>query len=251
MDGSEPTALGWTEQLRWLQADWLAIVGGRTPPADVDTWDLAMERLRSHEDGLRYSGQWISGFSDLLHIARVSDGELVHSNVVAWLLTPTARHGLGGALLRAILEAGWPSAPVPNTVRAVVEREVTREYRIADIVVTMGATRLVIENKVWSDESDRQCEDLFELWSDGVSDVRFLLLTLDGHPPRQTRTLAAADAWRSLSYGALVSWLDATVPTMPSTWARSSIEQYLMSLRHLVRVQLPFEIATGGGSVHD
>ena len=108
---------------------------------------------------------WISGYADLLHIARVADGELVHSNVVGWLLTPTAKHGLGDSLLRAIITAGWPGSPV-DAARALVAREVEREYRIADIVVTMGTTRLVIENKVWSDESDGQCEDLFELWAD-------------------------------------------------------------------------------------
>jgi len=43
---------------------------------------------------------------------------------------------------------------------------------------------LVIENKVWSLESDAQCEDLFQLWrNDG--DARFLLISPDGRPPRQ------------------------------------------------------------------
>jgi len=223
----------------------------KSRPVVIDEWPATLERLQADEDTMRDAGMWISGYSDLLHIAKVSEGELVHSNVVAWLLTPTARHGLGGALLRAILEAGWPGLPVPNTARAIVEREVTRDYRIADIVITMGQTRVVIENKVWSDESDCQCEDLYQLWSDGVSDVRFLLLTLDGHPPRQTRTRSAADAWRSLSYASLVAWLDAALPAMRRTAGRSTIEQYLMALRYLVRSLRPFEVAIGGGFVSD
>jgi hypothetical protein len=156
----------------------------------------------------------------LLHVARVANGELVHSNVIAWLLDPTARHGMGAALLAKILSVGWPDVASPDPARATVGREVIREFRIADIVVTAGPTTVVIENKVWSDESDRQCEDLYEIWSDGVSDVRFLLLTLDGHAPRQTKSQAAADAWRSLSYASLVSWLSER-SSLPTTSPKS------------------------------
>jgi len=107
----------------------------------------------------REQNEWVSGPEDLLHIARAADDELLHSNVVAWLLIADGRHRLGDRLLRDLLAEGWPG-PVPDTLHALVEREVVRGPRRADIIVTMGPVTLAIENKMWSDESEMQCQDL-------------------------------------------------------------------------------------------
>src|SRR4051812_1315264 len=110
-------ATGPTEQLgSWNGAfvemanQWSAIAPAGPELADLDAWGETFARMRSREEALRSAGLWISGPSDLLRIARVVDGELVHSNVVGWLLDPTARHGLGDQLLARILAAGWPEA---------------------------------------------------------------------------------------------------------------------------------------------
>jgi hypothetical protein len=156
---------------------------------------------------------------------------------------------MGPALLDDIFALGWPGWPAVNAGRATVVREVTKGHRIADLVVTAGPTTLVIENKVWSDESERQCEDLFELWVDGVSDVRLLLITLDGHPPRQTKSSAAAEAWRRLSYASLAAWLtarDLDASILPSHMA---IQQYAIAIRRLARGTSPFQVLAGGGSI--
>lgn len=203
--------------------------------------------MRQQESALRRDGHWVSGPSDLLAIAGVADRELAHSAVVAWLLAPTARHGFGSRLLEDILVAGW-DPPVPDVSAAVVQREVVRESRRADIVVTAGALTLIIENKVWSVESDAQCEDLYRLWA-GDGDARFLLLSPDGRPPRQTVTAAAAAAWRSMSYAGLVDWLDKHQPAGPQTLALQSIVQYLETLRSLVVHRSAFGIRVGGGHV--
>jgi hypothetical protein len=141
--------------------------------------------------------------------------------------------------------------PYDGAARARVEREVTRSHRIADIVVTFGTTTLVIENKVWSEESELQCEDLYQLWADGVSDVRFLLLTLDGHPPRQTRSREAAEAWRSVSYAGLATWLEARTSSSVADGAEMAARQYALSLRKLVRERRDFVVSIGNGFVDE
>jgi hypothetical protein len=85
----------------------------------------------------------------------------------------------------------------------MLTREESRGGTRADIVVRFGVTTLIIENKVYSPESDRQCEGLYGTWQDAGPDVRYLLLSLNGQPPRTTHSQAAADAWRSISYAAL------------------------------------------------
>ena len=241
----------WHQRASDLAVRWRAIVPSRSHPTDVARWRASFETLSATEELLRASGQWVSGPIDLLHIARVANGELVHSNVVAWLLDPTARHRLGASLLSAILDAGWPTVPYHGAARARVEREVTRSHRIADIVATFGTTTLVIENKVWSDESELQCEDLYQLWNDGVSDVRFLLLTLDGHPPTQTRSREAAEAWRSVSYASLATWLESRTRNSLADGAEMAARQYALSLRKLVPERRDFAVSIGKGFVDE
>jgi hypothetical protein len=242
---------GW-QQLFASMADAWAAIGPRTARAgDASGWPVVYEAMQAQEERLRSDGRWVSGASDLLRVARVVDSELVHSNVVAWLLDPTSRHGLGDRVLSAILAAGWPDEPQPPTSRARVDREVPREHRIADVIVTVGRTTLVIENKVWSDESEAQCEDLYQLWSDGVSDVRFLLLTLDGHPPRQTKSRAAAEAWRSLSYRSLAALVAQVSKGQAATLASLAVLQYLASLDALVGRAEQFTISNEMGAFDD
>jgi len=109
----------------------------------------------------------------------------------------------------------------------------------------------VIENKVWSAESEAQCEDLYQLWSDGVADVRFLLLTLDGHPPRQTKTRAAAEAWRSMSYRSLAALVAEICAQQPATAGLSAVRQYLASLDALVGRADAFSISNELGVFDD
>lgn len=215
---------------------------------DIDLWRSKIAAMRQQELSLRREGLWVSGPSDLLSIGRVADRELTHSALLAWLLTPTGRHGFGSRLLEDILREGW-GEPVPDVTTAVVQLEITRDDRRADIVVTAGALTLIIENKVWSLESESQCEDLYRLWARDGEDARFLLLSPGGHPPRQTRTAEAADAWRSMSYASLARWLRTNLTPYPQTTADGSAIQYLESLRQLFPSPSPFAVRMGGGHV--
>jgi len=234
-----------------LVEDWRAIVGRRGEEPPVEVWERTFEQLKTAQRRLVADGVWVSGYFDLMHLARVADRELAHSNMVAWLLDPAGRHRLGDRLLTALMEEGWRVLRMPQTDGALVEREVVLGGRIADVVVYMGPVTLVIENKVWAQESLRQCEDLYQIWSDSDygSDVRFLLLTLDGHPPRETTSEAAASAWRSLAYPSLGGWLNANLPASPQSIGERTVEQYVSTIRETCRGTRPLEIRIGGGKV--
>jgi hypothetical protein len=241
----------WDADFAAILEVWRSIIG-RVPPApSVETWESSFTQLAAEQRRLVSAGLWVSGPADLMSVARVADDELIHSNVVAWLLSPAGRHGLGDSLLVDLMAAGWPDRPRVDSDAAVVEREVSRGDRRADIIVTMGAATLVLENKVWSDESEGRCEDLFRLWNDPDADVRFLLLSRDGHPPRQTRSREAAEAWRSLSYASLGGWLSGRRLALPGSLAQQSVEQYAATIQRVCRRLEPFRVAIGGGKVDD
>src|SRR4051812_12000136 len=108
--------------MRAMAAEWAALGAPSEGPTGIESWRDAYSQMRDQEEDLRSTGRWVSGPSDLLRVARVVDDELVHSNVVAWLLDPTARHGLGDQVLGRILAAGWPYAEQPVSSRARVDR---------------------------------------------------------------------------------------------------------------------------------
>jgi hypothetical protein len=259
----------WCATFADLDQEWRSVVGTPRSQVPVGDWDRLFDTLRNEERRLTADGLWVSGHADLLHVGRVADDELTHSNIVAWLLKPTSPHGLGDRLLAALMAHGWPADREVETDGAVVEREVLRRnpitgvVRIADVVVTMGPTTLVIENKVGSKESLWQCEDLYQIWLNPGADVRFLLLTPTGQVPKETKTQAAADAWRTLSYPALAAWLSDTLnqtsndklPTSTRSrtrlaLARMTVEQYVATIRESYHTS-PFRVGVGGGNVSE
>lgn len=229
----------WKQDLARMQHAWVAISGVRMAPPSVGAWQAALDRVSSEMAELKVRGHWTSEHADLLHVARIADDELIHSNLVAWLLKPTAPHGFGGALLRDLAREFW-DLDVPNADAAVVSREVSRDdetgRRRADIIVDVGWITLVVENKVWARESKRQCEDLFRLWTERrKGEVLFLLLSLDGRRPVSTVTDEARSAWRGLSYDWLARWLRSRIMAAPPSLARSTAAQYLAALRPLTK----------------
>jgi hypothetical protein len=263
----EPSA--WVATFADLDQEWRSVVGIPRPQVPVGGWESRIDELGNEERALRAAGQWVSGHSDLMHIGRVAGDELTHSNIVAWLLKPTGRHGFGDRLLAALMTQGWPDKHEADTDRAVVEREVSRRdritgaVRIADVVVSMGPATLVIENKVGSKESPWQCEDLYQIWFEPGADIRFLLLTPTGQAPLETKTQAAANAWRKLSYPSLACWLNEelnersneTLKTSPQslaqrTLARMTVEQYVATIRESYGIS-PFSVGVGGGTISE
>ncbi len=122
-------------------------------------WRDAMSAMRRRHDRLVADGLWVGGPSDFLGIIGQARVENTHSLMLAWLLNPTRRHGLGFGLVRRLLEhcSGEP-VPAAPAVRTVKFSE-WRHGREADLVVRGEDFTLIIENKVDADEQPDQCDD--------------------------------------------------------------------------------------------
>lgn len=227
----------WAHQYDELSHEWSMLVGTRLI-TDPETWDRRFRELRGEHQELVNSGLWVSGPEDLLSVIGRRGDELIHSAVIAWLMTPTARHGHGSRILDAMVRFAWPDDPRP-TGPVVVRREVPMESVItgdqarADIVVNIGDSILVIENKVWAVEGPRQCERLYRTWVDEATDVRWLLLSPHGRPPRTTETPEALEAWGCLSYPILAGFVAEALRLSAGaagSIGRQTARQYLTTL---------------------
>ncbi|MER7583189.1 PD-(D/E)XK nuclease family protein [Kitasatospora sp. NPDC097691] len=133
-----------------------------------------------------------------------TEQESAHRDMLAWLLDPAGDHGLGTALLAALLRrTGRPDlAARPGLPRTLVDTEhdlpATPEaaHRRADLVLWTSGTAVVVELKVKSSEHTEQTADLAAHFA-GLHRPHFVFLTLTGeaaaHPdfvPLRLRTLA-------------------------------------------------------------
>lgn len=236
---AELAVADWGRAFELMRAEWqpLALPG----PFRYEDWGSVFDSMKGQQADLERDDQWRAGRADLLHVAGVAGSELVHSAVLAWLLTPSAKHGLGTAFLVDLVRKTW-GMEVEGAGAAAVRREVERRdrgrWRRTDVIVEADKLTLVIENKVYSDESKGQCEDLYRLWArrtkgDGAGDhvVCFVLLSRHGRMPWSVGDDdEARRAWRALSYRWVAGWLSDHVARISSPVARSTAIQYLVAL---------------------
>ena len=192
----------------------------------MDDWPNAIARMESEYRSLVAAGKWTQGPADVFGIVGLSRSELHHSAMLAWLLDPTGRHGMGECFALAFTElvAGVPRESVG--VRRV-QTEVQRRETRADIVVWAQEITVVIEVKVDAGEGMRQCDRLFERFS-AEPGSRFVFLTPSGTAP-STATGPAATAFVPIAWHQVA---DLLASAMASTSCRSTaVVGYLETLR--------------------
>jgi hypothetical protein len=222
------TQPGETEFSRVL-ADWQAT--NAIGVSNIGEWERALEAIARDEQGLRERGAWVHGRDDLFGVLGIQRAEVRHSAMIAWLMDPCARHGLGTRFLASVLRRAFPNDAFAHLAGARTICEVTRGECRADIVIGMTDATIILENKVDAEESPRQCDVLYERFSEDRG-ARFILLTPLGNRP-DTATGDAAEAFASISYGdvrtALREALGAT-PENHAPWGRRTAEDYLLTL---------------------
>jgi PD-(D/E)XK nuclease superfamily len=185
-------------------------------------------------DALLASGRWISGPTTMLEIIGRTRSEAPHEKLIAWLLDPLATHGLGSAVLAALiarLEGGHVLSPEQLT-RARVKTQVVRACSRPDIVVSMPRKRLVIELKIDAGEGDKQTTQQANDYADDPN-AQFVYLTLRDLPPKDPRFkhLLLRDL-----YGCLRRALQtASSPVFPAHMkGRSVAEDYAATLERML-----------------
>ena len=165
-------------------------------------WSAAFIEAVEHQEALLCRGDWWSGSRSLLGVIGRRGLEKVHSAVLAWVLDPNGRHGVGEAGLRRVLDrCGLNGLRVDRHVRVVTEEACRHPdhdtYGYTDIVVRAATWTVVIENKVWAEQHGLQLDLYFDAYqADGTT---FIYLTPDGVRPHSTRPEVAA-AYRRLSW---------------------------------------------------
>lgn len=170
----------------------------------------------------------------LLGLARQ---ELRHSDLLAYLLNPHERHGLGDRFLRAILSRAAPGAPVALEVDRLTfgQLDVWREWEHIDILVLSPADRLaiIIENKVDSSEHSNQLKRYYDIVTRHYPDWRIfaIYLTLYGASPEQAHD---RERYAAMSYTSLADALS-EVCDSPSD---PDVGTFLRHYNQLIRSEL-------------
>lgn len=223
------------EHFEQVHAEWLAITRLPAPTAE------RFIKVKLEADRLMDAGLWTSGPADMLSVLGRQRDELVHSRLLAWLLVPTNRHGLGRGFLTGFLDAIWPDEDLLRTGPVFVETEVNgaglddagtlREAR-ADIVLRGDGLTVLIENKLDAGEQPAQCDRQYWAWASEPGETRWVFLSPSGRAPLTATPGVVADAWRSMSYAqvrnVVAAALDASVPA--AAMGRATATQYLTTL---------------------
>ncbi len=224
----------WRGTMSELQRGWNEISGRRTRALLAD-WRGTMSELRRRHDRLVADGLWVGGPSDFLDIVGMARDENTHSRMLAWLLDPTRRHGLGCALVSRLVEhcTGEP-APASLAVRTTVTFSERRNGREADLVVRGDDFTLIIENKVDAQEQPHQCDDLYSNFKNESTPL-FLFLTPNGRKPRTATAPSARRAFRTLSWPEIRAMIETAVdesrPAPGAAGAVDVVRNYLRTLK--------------------
>src|SRR5687768_2989865 len=110
---------------RWRLAfsDTMAAWAVASAPVLPDGWPDAFDTARVECDRLRSSGSWVTGPTSLLGVIGVRRLEEQHSRVLAWLLDPSGRHGLGIRVLETLFQRCGDGTERPDLPLARVTTE--------------------------------------------------------------------------------------------------------------------------------
>jgi hypothetical protein len=170
----------------------------------------------------------------LFDVLGVENNELVHSNFLAWLLTPNENHGLGTTFIKKTLKLIASRSRFLNINdldfgKLQVNREESGEQGRLDIRIfdPSGLFQCVIENKIKSAEGERQTLRYFEEWSGYYQKEMFVFLSLD---PNQKPL--AKENYVTINYEDIRSLLLESNPTVHKT--KYLIKNYLNTLEQII-----------------
>ncbi len=107
-----------------------------------------------------------------------TDEVKLHSQFLYTLLNPEGSHKKKNKFLEGFLNV----LKIENFDLAEVR--VHKEYKNIDIIIKNSKQAIIIENKIWAGDQDKQIERYYDTISkEGVKDIRIIYLSLDGREP--------------------------------------------------------------------
>ena len=230
-----------------LNAEWVALRQRR-----VKRWEESLKAMTAEAERLRAAGSWQTGPTDFFGVTGRSRHELTHSAMLGWLLDSTGRHGLGNRLAVALLSL--VGLDVGAADHFVVSREVSGG-NAADLVLSGGGLKVVIENKVDAIEQPLQCQRL----TDDHPDAQALIPrrtafqeSLHNSPERVSGgdrgggSTAPAGASRDGSDGTRTRDLRRDRSASGSLTRGHSMARARLGMRQLCASRDPFQAVSGG-----
>ncbi|MFA9397435.1 MAG: PD-(D/E)XK nuclease family protein [Clostridiaceae bacterium] len=172
--------------------------------------------------------------------------EIRHSNVLAWLLNPKENHGLGDVFIKKFIQTLFylnknivlksNLTLFDISLMDYYDFNIRREWRNIDILAVSDENKLVlvIENKIWSKESNHQLKkylDIVDKEFSGYSKI-FVFLTPYGDSPSDENN------WIIFNYKSVFDILSKSIELKSESLSSSVkifIEQYLEILgRYIV-----------------
>ena len=203
---------------------------------------LALQRLILDED-LEHFEDLLAEFN-LFDVLKIERRELQHSALLAWLLDPSASHGLQDYFLRRFLTAAAEKAqddgvtgitPLHVDAWELANVEVATERHNIDILLISNADQIVciVENKIGASEHSSQLKRYLDTVEREYPDLtQFpIFLTPDGIEPESETD---AERYVALGYQQIADLIDRTVNTRGSTIS-SAIAQFLAQYARTLR----------------
>jgi PD-(D/E)XK nuclease superfamily len=210
------------ERFSMLKTEWVAL-RRRDDECLVEGWEASLRAMNAENERLRAAGSWQTGPADFLGVTRRSRHELTHSAMLGWLLDSAGRHGLGNRRVVALLS--HVGLDVGADHHFVVRREVAGDTAVADLVLTSGELKVVIENKLDAIEQPWQCQRLAD---DHPEAQALIFLTLTGRAPATARP---EDSWQSVRWSDIAKLLEEALRDSGPARGRHIAEDYLSTLR--------------------
>ncbi|WP_019376137.1 PD-(D/E)XK nuclease family protein [Virgibacillus halodenitrificans] len=171
--------------------------------------------------------------------------EIRHSNVLSWLLTPRENHELGDYIIKNLVQKvvyqtsndipGINYNPLEVSLLDYHDFSARREWKNIDVLTVSEANKfvIVIENKVWSSESEHQLKKYYDIIQEEFRDYHKLLIFLTPFGDEASNP----QNWVSFDYNSLINIVEKGLSFKGDSLKNSVrlfLEQYIATVRRYI-----------------
>lgn len=157
-----------------------------------------------------------------------SDEVRLHSRFLVDILSPTGCHNQGALFLTNFLKR--QGLDISGNI------EVLCEYKNIDILIRSEKTAVIIENKIYAADQDKQLQRYYQtMREEGYKDIHLFYLTLDGKEPSPESVGNLDKKITNISYRSdILDWIErCTELSARNAPLREAFIQYLDLINHL------------------
>lgn len=177
--------------------------------------ERALKEFLLDSECLKQLDNWADDFN-LFDVLKITNMEIRHSNILAWLFDPNENHGLGDSFIQSFMTKVVSKCDHNRynsfdlLLQDFYSYQIYREYHHMDLVLLSREEKTVciIENKIWAGESPTQLNEYREKAKKEYLDcdnIIYIFLTPDG------RVASDPENWIAMSYGEVVEALETVV----------------------------------------